>query len=203
MPNYAFLPDLLSGCKVAGLNHSPVLFLSRIQWVHWQGNLSLSEGTIHQVTPCFRGAAFTAPQKDKIGKTDLHGTLVNRIPEQSDKKVVLDMYTTKNPNTLTPATQAVILDVTMPKNAKLTADFNGKKFEYTMEQLLNGTYSNFMIGWLSEAIQFHRAAPEQAYTIEYEMTDNEVEKDTDYYYVRVRQRDNNWAFSSAIWVDKE
>lgn len=171
--------------------------------VHWQGNLSLSEGTIHQVTPCFRGAAFTAPQKDKIGKTDLHGTLVNRILEQSDQKVVLDMYTTKNPNTLTPATQAVILDVTMPKNAKLTADFNGKKFEYTMNQLLNGTYSNFMIGWLSEAIQFHRAAPEQAYIIEYEMTDNEVEKDTDYYYVRVRQRDNNWAFSSAIWVDKE
>lgn len=171
--------------------------------VHWQGNLSLSEGTIHQVTPCFRGAAFTAPQKDKIGKTDLHGTLVNRILEQSDQKVVLDMYTTKNPNTLTPATQAVILDVTMPKNAKLTADFNGKKFEYTMEQLLNGTYSNFMIGWLSEAIQFHRAALEQAYTIEYEMTDNEVEQDTDYYYVRVRQRDNNWAFSSAIWVDKE
>ncbi len=171
--------------------------------VHWQGNLSISDGIINNVTPCFRGAAYTSPQKNKIGKTDLHGTLVNRIVEQSDKKVELDMFTTKNPNTLTPATQAVILDVTMPKNAKLTADFNGKKFEYTMDQLLNGTYSNFMIGWLSEAIQFHRAAPEQAYTIEYEMIDNDVEKDTDYYYVRVRQRDNNWAFSSAIWVNKE
>lgn len=171
--------------------------------VHWQGNLSISDGTIHNVTPCFRGAAYTSPQKNKIGKTDLHGTLVNQIVEQSDNKVELDMFTTKNPNTLTPATQAVILDVTMPKNAKLTADFNGKKFEYTMDQLLKGTYSNFMIGWLSEAIQFHRAAPEQTYTIEYEMIDNDVEKDTDYYYVRVRQRDNNWAFSSAIWVNKE
>lgn len=171
--------------------------------VHWLGNLSVSEGEIHSVTPCFRGAAYTSPQKDKIGKSDLHGTLVNRITDLTDKKVELDMFTTKNPNTLTAATQAVILDVTMPRNAKLTANFNGKTFSYTMDQLLRGTYSNFMIGWLSEAIQFHRAATEEVYKVEYTMTDDSPEKDTDYYYVRVRQRDNNWAFSSAIWVNKE
>lgn len=171
--------------------------------VHWLGNLNISEGEIHSVTPCFRGAAYTSPQKDKIGKTDLHGTLVNRITGRSDKKVELDMFTTKNPNTLTAATQAVILDVTMPRNAKLTANFNGKTFSYTMDQLLRGTYSNFMIGWLSEAIQFHRAATEEVYKVEYSMTDDSPEKDIDYYYVRVRQRDNNWAFSSAIWVNQE
>lgn len=171
--------------------------------VHWLGNISISEGTINEAIPCFRGAAFTAPQKNKIGKTDLHKTLVNKVLDKSDNKVDLEMFTVKNPNTLTPATQAVILDVTMPKSGKITADFNGKQFSYTMEELLNGTHSNFMIGWLSEAIQFHRAAPEKAYTIEYSLEDNDVEKDTDYYYVRVRQRDNNWAFSSAIWVNKE
>lgn len=171
--------------------------------VHWLGNLNISEGEIHSVTPCFRGAAYTSPQKDKIGKSDLHGTLVNRITGRTDKKVELEMFTTKNPNTLTAATQAVILDVTMPRNAKLTANFNGKTFSYTMDQLLRGTYSNFMIGWLSEAIQFHRAATEEVYKVEYTMTDDSPEQDTDYYYVRVRQRDNNWAFSSAIWVNKE
>ena len=108
-----------------------------------------------------------------------------------------------DPNTLTPATQAVILDVTMPRKAKLTADFNGKTFSYSMDELLHGTYSKFMIGWLSEAIQFHRAAPESVYKVEYTVEDDAPEKDTDYYYVRVRQRDNNWAFSSAIWVDRE
>ena len=171
--------------------------------VHWLGNLSISKGEIHSVTPCFRGAAYTSPQKDKIGKSDLHGTLVNRIAGRTDKKVELDMFTTKNQNTLTAATQAVILDVTMPRNAKLTANFNGKTFSYTIDELLRGTYSNFMIGWLSEAIQFHRAATEEVYKVEYTLTDDAPEKDTDYYYVRVRQRDNNWAFSSAIWVNKE
>jgi hypothetical protein len=171
--------------------------------INWLGSLSISEGTIHSVTPCFRGSAFTAPQKDKIGKADLHKTLVNRIVNKTDKSVELNMFTKKNDNTLTSATQAVILDITMPKSALLTADFNGKQFSHTMEELLAGTKSHFMIGWLSEAIQFHRAAPESVYKTEFTLTDNKQEKDTDYYYVRVRQRDNNWAFSSAIWVEKE
>ena len=171
--------------------------------IHWQGNLSINGGTIHSVTPCFRGAAYTSPQKDKVGKDKENATLVNRILSKTDNKVELDMFSTKNPNTLTPATQAVILDVTMPRKAKLTADFNGKTFSYSMDELLHGTYSKFMIGWLSEAIQFHRAAPESVYKVEYTVEDDAPEKDTDYYYIRVRQRDNNWAFSSAIWVDRE
>lgn len=167
--------------------------------VHWQGALSISEGEIHSVTPCFRGFAYTAPQEGKKQAEDK--TLVNRILNQNDKMVELDMYSTKNPNTLTAATQAVILDVTMPRDAKLTASFNGEEFSHTMQELLDGTYSHFMIGWLSEAIQFHRAATPSVTHISYTGVDTQPAKDTDYYYVRVRQRDNNWAFSSAIWVE--
>jgi len=172
-------------------------------YIHWQGNLKLSEGRILSVTPCFRGAAYTSPQKSQVGATDLFKTQVNRILNHTNQKVDLDMLTAKNPNTLTPATQAVILEVKMPRNAKLIASFNGKTFEHSMQELLDGTYSHFMIGWLSEAIQFHRAATESVYTLEYEITDNKPEKSTDYYYIRVRQRDNNWAFSSPIWVNKK
>ena len=39
------------------------------------------------------------------------------------------MYS-KNPNTTTAAMQAVILEVEMPKDGKVIADFNGKKFEH-------------------------------------------------------------------------
>jgi len=171
--------------------------------VHWQGNLSITEGKIHSVTPCFRGAAYTSPQKSQIGQADLFKTLVNRVLTQNDKMVELDMYTIKNPNTLTAATQAVILDVTMPRNAKLTANFNGKKFEHSMAEMLEGTRSHFMIGWLSEAIQFHRPATESVCKLNYSTIDNSPDKDTDYYYIRVRQRDNNWAFSTPIWVENK
>lgn len=127
---------------------------------------------------------------------------VNRIVSVTSKDTELDMYSSKNPNTTTPATQAVILDVTMPKDGVITAEFNGKKFEHSLGELLEGSRSHFMIGWLSEAILFNRAMPESCFTVEHYMEDTQPERDTDYYYVRVRQRDQQWAWSSPIWVER-
>ena len=107
-----------------------------------------------------------------------------------------------NPNTTTPATQAVLLDVEMPVDGVVTAEFNGKEFSHTLGELLEGSRSHFMRGWLSEAVLFNRAMPESCWTIEHFMEDREPELDTDYYYVRVRQRDQQWAFSSPIWVER-
>ena len=36
--------------------------------------------------------------------------------------------------------------------------------------------------------------------VEHYMEDKEPQRDTDYYYVRVRQRDGQWAWSSPIWA---
>ncbi|MBO8448669.1 MAG: Tat pathway signal sequence [Bacteroidetes bacterium] len=166
------------------------------QYVEWNGRLSLDKGRILNVSPCFRGAAFTSPQP---GESEFH-TRVNRVLSVSSDSVELKMYSTKNPNTLTPATQAVTLELEVPKDAVLTADFNGKQFSHSIAELLEGSRSHFMIGWLSEAILFNRAMPESCYTIEHYMEDLTPERDTDYYYVRVRQRDQQWAWSSPIWV---
>lgn len=168
------------------------------QYVHWNGKLSIDKGRILQVTPCFRGAAFTSPQE---GESEFH-THVNHILSVNEQSTELDMYSSKNPNTTTAATQAVILEVEMPKDGILTAEFNGKKFEHTLDELLKGSRSHFMVGWLSEAILFNRAMPESCYTIEHFMEDKKPERDTDYYYVRVRQRDQQWAWSSPIWVER-
>jgi hypothetical protein len=59
-----------------------------------------------------------------------------------------------------------------------------------------------MRGWLSEAVLFNRAMPESCCNIEHYMEDNEPENDTDFYYVRVRQKDQQWAWSSPIWVER-
>ena len=160
--------------------------------------LSVDKGQIHSVTPCFRGAAFTSPQE---GETEFH-THVNRIVSVGNKETELDMYSSKNPNTTTAAMQAVILDVEMPKDGKIIAEFNGKKFEHTLGELLEGSRSHFMIGWLSEAILFNRAMPESCFTLEHYMEDKDPQRDTDYYYVRVRQRDGQWAWSSPIWAER-
>ncbi len=168
------------------------------EYVHWDGKLSIDKGTINQVTPCFRGAAFTSPQP---GKTKFE-TRVNRVVSATNQEVELDMYSSKNPNTTTPAMQGVILDLTVPKDGILTADFNGKSFSHTIGELLQGSKAHFMIGWLSEAISFNRAIPESAFQVTHYMEDLAAEREVDYYYVRVRQRNQQWAWSSPIWVEK-
>lgn len=166
-------------------------------YVSWGGKVSLSKGRILSVTPCFRGAAFTSPQE---GETEFH-THVNRIRSVSDTSTELELYTSKNPNTTTPATQAVILDVEMPLDGVITSDFNGKAFSHSLAELLEGSRTHFMRGWLSEAVLFNRAMPESCFTVEHYMEDRQKEKDTDWYYVRVRQRDGQWLWTSPIWVE--
>lgn len=166
-------------------------------YVSWNGKVSVSKGRILGVTPCFRGAAFTSPQE---GETEFH-THVNRIRSVSDTSTELELYTSKNPNTTTPATQAVILDVEMPLDGVITSDFNGKAFSHSLAELLEGSRTHFMRGWLSEAVLFNRAMPESCFTVEHYMEDRQKEKDTDWYYVRVRQRDGQWLWTSPIWVE--
>jgi hypothetical protein len=168
------------------------------KYVPWNGQITVSKGRILNVTPCFRGAAFTSPQE---GETEFH-THINRIVNVSDTAVELALHTTKNPNTVTPATQAVILDVEMPLDRVITSDFNGKAFSHSLAELLEGSRSHFMRGWLSEAVLFNRAMPESCWTIEHYMEDCEPENETDFYYVRVRQKDQQWAWSSPIWVER-
>lgn len=164
----------------------------------WNTQITISDGIIENVTPCFRGSGFTSPQEHTSKETE--HTLVNRIRTKTAQSVELEMYTKRNPNTLTPCMQGVVLNVTMPKNGIIRVAALGKIFEHSMQELLEGAQVHFFNGWLSEAIQFERACPEQNYTITKNFIDTNAERKTDYYYIRVRQKDGQAAWSSPIWV---
>ena len=168
------------------------------EYVRWLGTVRLTGGRILGMQTCFRGAAFTSPQP---GETAFK-TRVNKVLERSEDAVRLEMYSSKNPNTMTPALQGVILDVEMPLDAMIVADFNGRVFSHSLAELFQGSKAHFMRGWLSEAVRFNRAVPESAFTVGTWFIDDEPERDTDYYYVRVRQRDAQWAWTSPIWVER-
>lgn len=167
-------------------------------YIPWNGQVAIDKGRALNVTPCFRGAAFTSPQE---GETEFH-THVQKIVSVSGTGAELELYTTMNPNTTTPATQAVILEVEMPLDGNIIAEFNGRRFSHSLGELLEGSRSHFMRGWLSEAILFNRAMPQSCYTFEHFIEDNDPEKDTDYYYMRVRQKDQQWLWTSPIWVER-
>lgn len=178
----------------------------RIEWgwgkkdefVEWFGNVKVSDGRIISVTPCFKGLQQTSPQD--IGLPPVEKTLVSRITEKSETGCSWHSYTIGNPNTLTPTTCAIVLDVEMPKNASIEAKINGKKFEHSLSELLEGRRSHFLRGWLSEAVSFHRAVPEKGFSLRADYIDSISENPTDYYYLHIRQKNNHWAWTSPIWV---
>lgn len=92
--------------------------------------------------------------------------------------------------------------MTASRTAKLVAEFNGHTYEHPIAELLEGARAHFLRGWLSEAVQFERAQPEAAFCVGHCMVDDKAQRDTDYYYVRVRQRDGQWGWSSPIWVER-
>ena len=88
----------------------------------------------------------------------------------------------------------------MPVEGRLILDINGNHYEHGLGELLKGSRVHFMKGLFSEAVRIHKAVHESCYTFSDVFSDNEPEKETDYYYLRVSQKNNQWAWVSPIWV---
>ena len=167
--------------------------------IDWQGKLSLSGGRLLKATPQFRGAPFTSPQRDTEGNVIPWESWVSRITGTTDTSVSFDAKSESNPAPMHPVTQSITLDVEMKPGDRILAEVNGQEFSYTLAELLEGSRSRFMRGWLTEAVSFNRAVPESGFLVEFDLED-EASRDEDYYFLRVRQTDHQWAWSSPIWV---
>ena len=128
------------------------------------------------------------------------GTLISRITNQDKSSVSFHSYSFGNPTPLTPINNSIVLDVEMPFNAVIKASVNGRNFEHKLEELLEGQRSHLVGGYLDVAVSFFRAVPEKLFTLDGSFMDTKHENQTDYYYLCVRQKNNQWAWSSPVWV---
>ena len=95
----------------------------------------------------------------------------------------------------------MILELEVPRGAYLNFEVNDRRFKYTLEELLQGSRSLYMRGLVSEAILVHRAILEEQLIASLRFEDDSPPQETDFYYARVAQENNQWAWSSPIWVE--
>ncbi len=177
----------------------------RIEWgwgrkndlLEWEGNVKITDGRVISVTPYFRAQTQS---EDEDWEYPKESPLISKITEKSETGCSFHSYSLGNPTPFTPLNSSVVLDVEMPINAAFKAKINGKNFEHTLAELLEGQRSHLIAGYLDKAVSFHRAVPEKAFILKADFTDLRPESPTDYYYIRVRQKNNQWAWSSPIWV---
>jgi len=185
----------------------------RFQWgwgqkdrfTEWNGTLSLSDGRLRQAIPCFRAQPSEGAEREserERGALEKGATLISRITRQDNASVSFHSYSYGNPTPLTPINNSIVLDVEMPYSAIIKASVNGRNFEHTLAELIEGQRSHLVGGYLDVAVSFFHAATEAAFTLRGSLVDSHPENDTDYYYLCVRQKNNHWAWSSPIWVSQ-
>ncbi len=159
----------------------------------WDVELTVEDGVIAGVEPRFHGV-------DVVDPTDRHQRKYqfSRWERTSRNSVRFHTCTWGNPTSGTNANQALSLEIEGDPATRLVSKINNTTFSDTLEELHQGSKSAYIGGFLTGAVRFHRFMPEGEYCWETEFQDSSKNGAEDFYYLRVSQKNNQWAWSSPI-----
>ncbi len=161
----------------------------------WDVRFGVSAGRLLAVEPRFRGSEVVAPTEVDTTRDDVPPSHWER---DSVRSVRFQTTTFGNPNNRTPATQGVSLDVEMPQDAEVWAEIDGRRVAHSLAELLAGARAGRLGKIASPCYHFHRAPRPWEFDWRFMLEDTGTPGDT--YYIRVRQVNDQWAWSSPIWV---
>ena len=164
------------------------------QEVAWQGDVAVAGGRLLAVEPRFRGQDVVAPRDEEQAGYAFSSW------ERTGAGVRFASRTWGNPATTTPGTQALCLEIEGEPATRLCGTLNGVLFEVALSDLLARGQAGYLGGFLTPAYRFQRAVPLSAYICAFEVVDRRPGPGRDWYTVRVRQANGQWAWSSPVWV---
>ncbi|MBA4387423.1 MAG: hypothetical protein C0404_05540 [Verrucomicrobia bacterium] len=162
----------------------------------WDILLGISAGRILSVEPRFRGQDVVSPRdKERDAPTDYYTSHWEQV---DDRKVHYTTRTRGNPTASTSSTQGMCLEVEMPASGFVEALINDKKEKIPLARLMAGAYANEMGQVSAPAYRFHRAPP--AWEFDWDLSFEDKDDKPAFYYVRVREKNDQWAWSSPVFL---
>jgi len=162
---------------------------------NWKVEFGIREGKILQVEPRFRGQQVVSPLEAE-GISESHHTA--HVNQTSDTAVNFSAVSGGNPNNFSPNMQGMCLEIEASTDAIVYAVINGKTWQWPLSTLIEGARSDLTEGIESAALRIHRAPLPHELKWQCRFEDDSV--DGDFYYIRVRQKNEQWAWSSPIFV---
>ena len=160
----------------------------------WDVKLGISEGRIFNVEPRFRGQEVVSPVEGKDPEC-VHTAHCQHI---DDRNAAIQVISFGNPTNFTPMTQGVCLEVEMPVDAKIHADLNGIIEEIPLSRLLEGSYVGSVYDVVTPYYIFNHAPMPEQFKWQFSFVDEDDQPG--YYYVRVCQKNQQWGWSSPVFV---
>lgn len=161
--------------------------------VDWRVDLCVEGGRLLAVEPRLRGRDVVSPQQEDGER------MVLSAWDRRENRVRLRTVTWGNPNPLMRATQAISLQIDGDPSTRITGRINDREIEVPLSVLRQESRVWYLGGFRTPAYRFSRAvgrsASAAAFAIEHRGYGSR-----DWYYVRVRQTNDQWAWSSPIWV---
>ncbi len=159
----------------------------------WEVSLAVKGGILEDVVPRLRGADVVMPEESP---PDSHR--VSAWGRSGAGGVWLTTETRGNVNVVTDNTQGVVLRIRGDDRTVLSVGVGGTWHDYRIGTLREGTAAEYSAGLESPVCVVGRAVPDEELTLDLEL--NDEGDDPDWYYVRVRQVNDQWAWSSPIWL---
>jgi len=162
--------------------------------VSWEGELEVVEGTLLGVEPRFRGADILSPQAAHASRHAFSGW------DRRGNRVRFHTRTWGNKNPTTPGTQGISLEILPGGNTGIQGRLNGRPIAVELSALRESCQAAFLGGFLSGAYKFHRVVQRSRCVCHTTCRHAGSARGQGQYYVRVRQLNHQWAWSSPIWV---
>ncbi|HUV06535.1 MAG TPA: hypothetical protein VMX75_02325 [Spirochaetia bacterium] len=160
----------------------------------WDIRIRIGRGDILGVEPRLHGFDTVDPNFSPEGS--FHFSRWDR----QDREIRLTTQTFGNPNTLTNTNQGICLEISGTSETEIAITANSKTFQTDIRTISESSDSFYLKEFLSGAVHVHRFVPESEYRKELGYSDSGYGRREDFYYVRVRQRNGQWAYSTPIWV---
>lgn len=162
--------------------------------IEWDILISLNRGKILDVEPRLHGIDVVDPEQKHTQEYQFSNW------SREGDAVRLRTCTWGNPTTLTNTNQGLCLEIEAESDAELCLDVNNVKYRRNLKDLSVQSDSFYLGRFLSGAVHIHRFVPERMYNRKEYLSEIENGDKEDSYYVRVRQKNGQWAYSSPIWV---
>lgn len=162
----------------------------------WEVEFGIDGGKILGVEPRFRGLEVVSPAEREAEEGESFYS--SRVLGKTERSVSFETVTRGNPTNSTSAMQGMCLEVEMPRSGRVYAVMNGVRAEHTIDELVAGARSGSLDHTDAPSWRFHRA-PEPA-EWRWRFGWEEGGDGADSYYVRVRQKNDQWAWSSPVFL---